>query len=210
MRKRECPLTRKGAVRAASASERIRRLLDAIRDDFPRFRSAVSRASRDPGIAEVMRLVLSPPPRRLSRVPTFEVGVLRELTPMLAARFGYAGGVRHGLDVWLSLRQMSTWVRRREVRVSHRARRTHWVGSPPNLYPDSRLSLFGVTDGVPQNAIYLVWGDEGAEPRVWSCSLMSADEFDTLEEYLRWHLVGRQSSSDGLGSFPFLDRQANV
>jgi hypothetical protein len=135
-----------------------------------------------------MKLVLSPPPRRLSRVPTFEVGVFRELTPMLAARFGYAGRVQHGLDIWLSLRQMSTWVRRQGIRSNHRARRTYWIGSPPNVHPDSRLSLFGVTDGVPQNTVYLVWGDEGAEPRVWASSGMSADEFDTLEDYLRWHL----------------------
>ena len=181
MRNRKHALTQKGTARTASVDERIERLLDAIRDDFPRFKRAVLRASRAPEIAEEMRLVLSPPPRRLSRVPTFEVGVFRKLTPMLQARFEYAGRMQHGLDTWLSLRQMSTWVRKREVRGHHRARRTHWIDSPPNLHPDSRLSLFGVTDGVPQNAVYLVWGDEGEEPRVWSVSGMSAEEFDTLE-----------------------------
>jgi hypothetical protein len=190
MRKRKSVLTQKKAARTASVNERIRWLLDAIRNNFPRFKHAVLRASRDPEIAEEMKLELSPSPRRLTRVPTFEVGVFRKLTPMLQARFEYAGRIQHGLDVWLSLRQISTWVRKREVREHHRARRTHWIDSPPNVYPDSRLSLFGVTDGVPQNAVYLIWGNGREEPRVWSCSGMDADEFDTLEEYLRWHLEG--------------------
>jgi hypothetical protein len=107
---------------------------------------------------------------------------------MLQARFEYAGRMQHGLDIWLNLRQMGIWVRKREVGDHHRARRRHWIDSPPNLHPDSRLSLFGITDGVPQNAVYLVWGDEGDEPRVWSCSGMDVDEFDTLEQFLRWHL----------------------
>jgi hypothetical protein len=188
MRKRKPALTLKATTRTASAGERIRRLFNTIRDDFPRFKRAVLQASRDPEIAEEMNLVLSPPPRRLSRVPTFEVGAFRKLTPMLEARFKYAGRVQHGLDISLSLRQMSTWVRKREVREHHQARRTYWIDSPPNLYPDSQLTLYGVTDGVPQNAVYLVWGNEGDEPRVWSCYGMSAEEFDTLEEYLRWHV----------------------
>jgi hypothetical protein len=170
-----------------SAKERVRQLLDAIRDDFPRFKSAVVCASRDPAIAEDLKLELSPP-RSLRRVPTFEVGVSRGLTPMLEARFEYAGRIRRGLAIWLSLRQMGMTVRNREICLNHRARRTDWIGSPPDLHPDSRLSLFGITDGVPQNAVYLVWGDEGDEPRVWSCSGMNADEFGNLEEYLRWHL----------------------
>jgi hypothetical protein len=189
MRNRKRAITQKRTARTASVNERIRRLLNAIRDDFPRFKRAVVQGSRYPDeTAEVMKFVLSPPPRRLGRVPTFEVGVFRKLTPMLEARFEYAGRIRRGLDIWLSLRQMSTWMRKQELRGHHRSRRTWWINSPPNLHPDSRLSLFGVTDGVPQNAIYLVWGDEGDEPRVWSCSLMDADEFDSLEEYLRWHL----------------------
>jgi hypothetical protein len=172
----------------ASINKRIRQLFDAIRDDFPRFKRAVMRSSGDSEIAEMMKLAFSPPPRRLSRVPTFQAGVSRKLTPMLKARFEYAGRIQHGLNISLSLRQMGVWLRKREIRENHRSRRTYWIGSPPNLYPDSRLSLFGITDGVPQNVVYLVWGDEADEPRVWSCSLMDADEFDNLEEYLRSHL----------------------
>jgi hypothetical protein len=187
MRKRKGALTLKRAAMTAPVDERIRHLFDAIRDNFPRFKRAVLRQIPDPEIAEEMKLVLSPP-RKLNRVPTFQAGVSRKLTPMLQARFEYAGRIQHGLDTWLSLRQMGIWVRKTEVGDHHRARRSHWIDSPPNLHPDSRLSLFGITDGVPQNAVYLVWGDEGDEPRVWACSGMDADEFDTLEGFLRWHL----------------------
>jgi hypothetical protein len=162
-------------------------LLDAISANFPRFRAAVLQLSSSPDIEEDMQLVIKPA-RKLTRVSTFERGVFQTLTPMLKSRFEYASRIRHGLDIWLSQRQMTAWMHKRTIRSMHRSRRTYWLGSAPNLYPDSQLSLFGITLDVPQNATYLVWDGEGKEPRVWSSSGMDADEYDNLEEYLRSHL----------------------
>jgi hypothetical protein len=171
----------------SSSNLTIRDLLDAICANFPRFRASVLKSSNNPDIGEDMQLLIEPT-RKLTRVPTFQRGISRTLTPMLEARFEYASRIRHGLDIWLSMRQMNIWMRKKTIQTIHRARRNSWIDSAPNLNRDSQLSLFGITLEVPQNATYLVWDDEGEEPRVWSCSGMDAEEYNNLEEYLRSYL----------------------
>lgn len=183
MAKRISTPKRKASARKVPVNVRIRRLMKALEADFPRLKRAVLKAVPGDDIDEAMQFVLSPP-GKLGRVPTMQAGVSRELTPMLRARFEYASTIQHGIELWLGLEQMASWPRKRDFRGNHRARREYWIDSPPNLLPDSRLSVFGITDDVPQNVVYLIWGEGGEEPRLWSCSGMSSEEYDTLEDFL--------------------------
>lgn len=84
---------------------------------------------------------------------------------MLKARFDYASIIKRGRDIWLSPAEMERWMKKREVKSFHRALREHWEQSAPMMFPNDRLTLLGVTDGVPDNLTYLVWRDD--EPEVW-------------------------------------------
>jgi hypothetical protein len=165
-----------------SKERTIADLLDDIRRRFPHFVSGVLKVSGDPELASEMELIVHPP-KSFRRIPTFATGVSRLPSPMLQSRFQYASDIRHGLDLWLSPRQMTSWMKRTEIRSAHQARRSHWIGSPPNQFDDSQLSLFGITIEVPQNAVYLIWADGIPEPRVWACSGMDATEYDSLNDF---------------------------
>jgi hypothetical protein len=83
---------------------------------------------------------------------------------------------------------MSQWVKKQEVRSYHTALRENYEGSAPHLFADHDLTLFSVTDGVPQNLTYLVWRLSGEEPEIWSYVGMETYKFENLAGYLTWVL----------------------
>ncbi|MCA9032390.1 MAG: hypothetical protein KDA66_16345, partial [Planctomycetaceae bacterium] len=70
----------------------------------------------------------------------------------------------------------------------HCALRENWEGSAPMVFPDERLTLFGVTEDVPENLTYLVWAKDDAEPEVWCYMGLASHEFSSLESFLNWRL----------------------
>lgn len=50
------------------------------------------------------------------------------------------------------------------------------------MFPDAQLTLFAVTDGVPDNLTYLVWISD--EPEVWVYRGMDSQRFDHLAAFL--------------------------
>ncbi|MCB9950147.1 MAG: hypothetical protein H6824_04125 [Planctomycetaceae bacterium] len=77
---------------------------------------------------------------------------------------------------------------KKEVRQYHCALRENWEGSAPMVFPDERLTLFGVTEDVPENLTYLVWAKDDAEPEVWCYMGLASHEFSSLESFLNWRL----------------------
>ena len=74
-----------------------------------------------------------------------------------------------------------------ELNIYHNSLRDHWEDSAPMLYPDKCLTLFGITEGVPEHRVYLVWKNEGKEPELWSYMGMEVLEFKNLEKFLKWN-----------------------
>ena len=123
-------------------------------------------------------------------IPTLARNVYRDATPMLRARFDYAGRWKNadvGFD-WFDGRQMRRCWRDKDIRERIEITRTYWEGSPPNQYPAERLTLFGF-DPEDAGEIYLVWPRSGkSEPWVWRFSAQHCSEFETLRAYVVWLL----------------------
>ena len=57
----------------------------------------------------------------------------------------------------------------------------------PLLLPQS-ASAFAVDAELVESRVYLVWGPDDGEPKLWKCSGTDSVEFKSLESFLRWHL----------------------
>ncbi len=169
------------------SSKRVSKLLDAVRADFPRRKAAAETLMRQVGLEETFELTVTTP-EKARFLPTFDRNRRRRFSPMLKARFEYAGTIGYGGDTWLSPAQMARWMRKRRVRSYHEALREHYDGSAPNLFRDEDLTLFIVTEGVPQNLTYLVWRASNNEPKILSYVGMETYEFEDLAGYLSWVL----------------------
>lgn len=171
----------------ADPAKRIPKLLDAVQADFPRLKAAVEALMRRQyGLDEALELTVSPP-EKFRFLPTFDATRRRRPSPMLQARFDYAGAIDHGGDLWLAPAGMERWMKKRVVRSYHKALREHWEKSAPMRFADHDLTLFAVTEDAPDNLTYLVW--RGAEePEVWSHQGMTGRRFKNLAAYLAWHL----------------------
>ena len=171
-------------------ARRIHELLDGIKADCPRRKKAAEQLMRQAGIQDSLELAISPR-ESVSELPTFDRKISRQLSPMLKARFDYAGSWRMGQEIWLSATEMPSYLKRRAVRQCHRALRDQWEGSAPMVFSDRCLSLFGVTEYVPEDLVYLAWREKEREPEVWVYEGMESHNFANLEEYLRWRLEAK-------------------
>jgi hypothetical protein len=166
---------------------RIIALLDAIKADFPRRKKAAEELLKGMGLIKTLELKIESPVG-VAAVPTFDPEVTRDLTPMLQARFEYAGSWKSGQDVWLSACQMASLMQSKAIRPYHRSLREDWDGSAPMVFSDERLTLFGITEGVPENLVYLAWATGGEEPEVWTYAGFDTHKFKDLEHYFNWCL----------------------
>ncbi len=159
------------------------RVMQSIRDDFPRRKREAEALLRTLGLSEELEMRIQPPGVATS-LPTFDSNVRRELTPMLRARFGYAGKWDTAHRIWLGVDDIGEAMQSGEVLLYHDALRDNWADSAPMRFPDDKLTLFGITDGVPENLIYLVWTNENAEPNVWVYEGMTEQKFESVLDYL--------------------------
>jgi hypothetical protein len=171
----------------ADAAQRIPKLLDRIQADFPRVKVAAEALMRQLGLNDSLALTVSPPGKTRS-LPTFDPKRRRRPSPMLKARFTYAGTIDYGGDRWLDPAEMEHWMRKRRVSGYHKALRENYEGSAPCVFPDSDLTLLIVTEGVPDNLTYLVWIKSKDEPEIWSYRGMETYKFKNLASYFTWLL----------------------
>lgn len=167
---------------------RIWKLLDDIVRDFPRRKEEAESYMAKQGPFDPLEIAINPP-EAFDTIPTFSSKATYSPTEMLRARFEYASTVDTGWYLWLGTKDMMKWIKKRSIRIRHTALRGHYEGSAPMLFSDNKLSLFGVTPGVPDVLIYLAWKDEISEPEVWSYDNYEFNRFPNLEQYLYWYLT---------------------
>jgi hypothetical protein len=129
--------------------------------------------------------LISEPSVSVNSIPTFDSAVSYPVSPMLAARFSFGSTCHFGCDTWLSREDMVSYTELKVVKEYHLSLREHWVDSAPMLFSDAKLSLFGVTEDVPDSLIYLVWANS-SEPEVWTYLGMEQNRFSNLADYLKW------------------------
>lgn len=172
--------------KASSHSTNVPALLERLQAEFPKKRQAFESIMRQAGIDQTITQVIAPTVAAI-QLPTFDNSIFRRPSPMLRARFEFAGTWKEGTDTWLAPDEMVDLMQRKSVRAIHKSIRAKWEGSAPMRFADSQLTLFGVTDGVPENLTYLVWVDD-VEPEVWSYVGMNVHRYKTLEEFLKAQL----------------------
>jgi hypothetical protein len=121
-------------------------------------------------------------------VPTLERGVYGELTPMLEARFKYAGAWTNAAlsHTWLGIRQMEEARTDKAILNQIMVRKKNWPGSAPEKFPKSRLSLFGI-DREEYEETYLVWEDDlTKEPAVYVYPGHEERIFPHLDDYIKY------------------------
>lgn len=120
-------------------------------------------------------------------IPTMAKGVYRKPTPMIEARFKYAGtwesaGLGH---TWLDVKDMKKEMDSRAVTRQVELRKADWKNSAPAMFPPERLSLFGLEREERQET-YLVWGErEGEEPQIWAYGEFDEHKFKNLAVFLK-------------------------
>lgn len=169
------------------ARKRIFTLLNAIKADHRRLKTAIEQRFNELGIVGSYDLEVSPS-TPIQELPTFDQRVRRAVTPMISARFEHSGQWRRGLEIWLGPEAIAIYMGRRAIRRMHRAMRENLVGSAPMLFPDRRLTLLETSKGVPEDLTYLVWPDDIGEPEVWRYSGYDVHTSANLAEYLKWLL----------------------
>ncbi len=168
--------------------DRIFALLDAIKADFPRRKMAAEELIKRMGLNKTLEMEIEAPAPVPNVVPTLDAKISRETTPMLKARLEYAGSWKRGQDIWLSASQMASIMKKKAIQPYHLSLREHWEGSAPAIFTDDRLTLFGITESVPENLVYLAWAADEKEPEVWSYAGFDAHNFKDLEQYFKWCL----------------------
>jgi hypothetical protein len=174
-------------MRKHSPEKRIRKLLDALKEDFPRRKAAIEQVMKEHGLNESIEFKFMPA-EDVQTIPTFARKKSYPTTPLLRARFEYASTMKYATDTWLSVRQMQRWMRKKEIRSYHKSLRENWEASAPMCFRDDQLTLIEVTEGVPDNLTYLVWCHGEAEPEIWSYRGFDSNRFTDLEDYLIWCL----------------------
>ena len=170
-----------------TTSERITALLDAIKKKFPERKRAAEELMRKYGLDETLEMKIEDP-TVCDFIPTFSTESKKVVSKALKARFSFAGSWQMGQEIWLNPEEMKAWVKDKSILENHEAKRENWTDSAPMLYTDEQLALFGITEEVPENAIYLVWPTVSEEPEVWVYVAYDSHKFSNLEEFLLWQL----------------------
>jgi len=165
----------------------IIKLMDAIKADFPARKQEAELYMATIGPYDPLTMILEPPEKH-SRIATFDASASHTPSPMLKQRFQYAATWNTGWHSWLGPSDMAKMMDDQSVRTHHEALRNHYENSAPMLYPYKQLSLFVVTEAVPDELIYLVWKSI-AEPEVLSYGGYDFYRFDNVQDYFSWYLL---------------------
>jgi hypothetical protein len=169
----------------------IEQLLQRVADTGPDRYAAVAAMFADEGFEDLDpgEFELSDPEPFDKGIPTLTRNVYRPPTPMVAARFAFAGRWMEAETAWLGIADMEAVLGNEEVLEHIDSHRQHWTGSAPALFPTDRLTLFGVVEEEWENQTYLVWPErDGEEPSVWVYSGHSEHKHENLAKYLEWLL----------------------
>jgi hypothetical protein len=128
---------------------------------------------------------LSKPSGDTSKIPVLEKGEYKKASPMIKARFDFAGkwGNAYVMD-WLGLPDMEKIWASPKMMKDIATLKENWESSAPAEYDYKDLSLFGY-DKDEKDMIFLVWtGVE--EPEIWFYSGQNFKKYKTLADFLKF------------------------
>ena len=160
-------------------------ILDSIKADFPNRKLTAETIMRANGIEEDLQMQIKTP-SSVGMLPTFNSEVMHIATPMLKARFDYAGAWSMAYSIWLGADELGCHMQSQIVQLYHTALRENWDDSAPMKFSDDKLTLFGIKEGVPQDLIYIVWCNGGREPEIWMYESYSEHRFSHLVSFLEF------------------------
>ena len=167
----------------------IEELLQRVADTGPDRIAAVAAMFSDFEDSDLGGCQLSDPEPFDKGIPTLAQGIYRPPTPMVAARYAFAGRWMEGEIAWLGVADMEAALSNEELLEDIESKRQHWTGSAPALFPPDRLTLFGTVEEQWEDQWYLVWPErDGKEPAVWVYSGQSEHKHENLAKYLEWQL----------------------
>ncbi|WP_068497897.1 hypothetical protein [Paenibacillus kribbensis] len=123
-------------------------------------------------------------------MPTLAPGKTRPLSPLLAARYRYAGGWKDIGEHLLLPAEVLRIARTEQFRGWISDMRNYWVESAPYRFGDDRLSLLSVANEEAGHFSMLVWKEPGEEPEVWTYASQHEYRFSHLLHWFKW-LNGR-------------------
>ena len=149
-----------------------------------------------------VRQSLEEPSAPCADIATLAPETTMPLSPMLRARFAYAGAWDRAAfgQTWPGLAQIAAitaLVRDRPWHVGHVAKMS---GAFPLPVGPSRIALYGL-DAARGDATYLVWCTDTVEPAVCAFYGGGCDRFLDLSGYLAF-LVGERSHDDSAEMMP--------
>ncbi len=160
-------------------------LLEALKEYNIR-RDRQTREDHGNEIADELSQAIQHPCCFEGRIPTLEHGIYRSSTPMLTARFEYAGSWVNAYlgQTFLGIPEMEQVWENAEIIKKIQDRQIYWDKSAPSLVPWERLSLFGL-EYKQSEEIYLLWDcDDSIEPCVYSYAGNYEERFPNLADFI--------------------------
>jgi hypothetical protein len=107
------------------------------------------------------------PTGNADKIPALEKGVYKKASPMICARFEFAGKWTNAYVMdWLGLADMEKIWTSPKIMKDIANLKENWENSAPAVHDYKDLSLFGY-DKYDNNMIFLVWNDKAEEPEIW-------------------------------------------
>ncbi len=136
--------------------------------------------------ADALRQRIHPVQNPMRGVPTLERGVFKSLTPMLRARFEYAGSWINATPghTWLSTSEMEQIWDNTELLEQIGLRQADWANSPPASAPGNQVSVFSLNSQQCEE-VYLLWDEAlSCEPSVVSYISNYEEQFRNLADFV--------------------------
>lgn len=139
----------------------------------------------------------------VSKIPTLDKGVYRDISPMLKVRFETYGRWRNATHGnWLSISDMeSLWQDDIQddlidsIKFQADCLRTDWPNHAFGLFKNIRLSLFAGSE-IGNESIFLLWLDCAIEPEIWVYDSNGESRYKNLNDYLIAYLNDDLSASE--------------
>lgn len=150
------------------------------------------RIERESNPDELLPHALKPASRTHSRIPTLKPGVYRDASPMIAARFRFAGTWKNAWpgQTWLGIDEIKAAGKNRKILKQLKTRAEYWDGCVSQLHEPYELTLFGI-DLEEMAETYLVWGLK-PEPTIHIYESQHSVHFKDFNAMLLW-LLDRRS-----------------
>ena len=163
----------------------ISRLFEGLQQRFPFLVEKIEAFLAESGLHEPYDGKLEfGSPSALTEISTFDLALQRQLSPMLHARFTFAGGILFCHEELLSLEAIVQATVNEEVLSTHNSLREHWEGSAPMQFSDRQLSVFAKQRQALDGITYFVWPDDRVEPEIWQYASMQENRYANLAEWI--------------------------